>query len=814
MFLPCDPPQIIACSERFCVSASQWIDATNFGYMPHGMQPPAGIRLRWNCPLNPTANPDGKAIYPDRFIVLRSESLPPEMLLDPLPNVGHLPRMLAPRPLWNSLVRSNPREFVVAGGKCKGAQAVRIEMSPHGSHPVSIALIDTGGRVQLTGELVPGDSFYYEIADLHRVSFSAPPRLKTIEGLSLLAEDINKIDLPFRKIAEIDARAWLGASFQEIGERMTANGQPPFVTITKEDWSELQQRANVLVDAIDKGAPIPMHDQTYVELALASRWETAVLAGTGFFDGEHISTPKLDSITASVMLSWSSNDEVFGYQIVAQFDGEDLAVHSDAAFARAQMMDQLPEANVSQISMPRTRLVQVNQIDQTGNGETPKPNDPVPRAICSTSWLIETDAPYAEIVFTTPQATKSQITGDDYQDPSEFRTNAGAIAPWFRGFRRFERRDHSFNVPYYDSKIWLALAVGDCWDRRIDQDPTSRVQPQIDYEGLCLELTSGSCKPPHDNKDGIAELVLKADSVWTADLLATHAHGRIEFLIKNPVVELQMANVKLFSPTLAPDGNWRAEFESNLDKDLLSRLVGGTLAIDGFKARILGIGPANHGRYRCDFEAVAQCAGAELYKVGPSGIAARLYEEDGADRVWDVAGSTPLQTDGTPLSFTHSVKLPVLDTSMTLYFATRLAFDFDGGSYRGPTTARISVPYLHPAPDPPKQCVAIETLATDYYGRTLIRVATTECDQFDPTLEATLELAEGLVDDKTFSETSSSGHFGPQSPFYHRVLFDGFDLLSLQPEGRIMTLGLRYYRTSDGRESLPFLSHFPKRRTD
>ena len=723
--------------------------------------------------------------------------------------------MLAPRSLWKPFLNSSDRDFVVDGRACKGVQAVQIVMAPH-CERVSVAMIDTAGRTKLTGELGPDDAFYYEIGDVRRISFSAAPHLVSIEGLSLAAEDVGSADLSFHDIAVIDARAWLRESLDGISERLTAAGNMPFVTITAQDWIDLQLRARALVKAIDAGeVPSPL-EHAYVELALAHRWELAALAGIGFHDGEHVASPQLDRINAPAMLSGPS-DAVYGYRILAEFDRQGLPpILSDVAFTHAQAMGKLTEARVMQRRMPRSRLVRVNQVDQVERGKLPVPRE-APRVctISSGSWSIQTDAPFSERVYTTPFATPSEITGGEYKDPSEFNAGDGSTPPSFRGFTRIEQRSHSFHVPYLDSSIWLALAVGDTWDRRVAQDPTRKVQPDVVYDGPCLPLATGSTAPKQGPTKSSATLVLEADPTWRADSLATFARARIELLIKDPVAEALEAEIMLFAPSPSPDGNWSADIASGLSEKELSQFVGGTLALDGFRAQILGFSKIAPGRFRCDFDTVSLCAGADLYEAGPKGIGARLHEEDGSDRVWHVAGSIAVQKDGSPGSSAATIELPSLDTSMTLYFSTRLAFPFQGRSCRGPTTARIAVPYLHPAPESPNLCVAVETLATDYYGRALIRVATTDCSHFDPALDVALELAEGVVKDVTrFSDVASAGLFGPQSAHDHRVLFEGFELLSRQAEGSLATLGLRYRRPSDGRESSPDLRAFAKRRTD
>ncbi len=772
---------------------------------------PPGVRLRWNWPLGGDAHPLRACVYPDRFRIQRTRALALDRLFQPNPNVGHLPRMWAPSQLWFPLAQQSQHDFLVDGPGCKAAQAVHVVMSPHGDR-TSIALIDATGRTKLTGELRPGDEFYNEVPNIRRVSFSVPAALSSISGLSLDSEDAQRSELSFEdEIAVIDARAWLTARFTEVAERMSGQSHPPFVTISPQDWRELQGHARVLVQAIDQGVPLPMRELQHVELALASRWEIAALAGFAYLDGEHVAHPRFDKINTPAALAGPS-DRVYGYRVVTDFRRSGAPdAQSDVAFARTRPMGLLSEARVVQRSAPRSRLVEVNQIDPVPGGGLGAPQPPVSRTVCSSSWTVETTAPYVEQVLMTPQASTSQITGGKFVDPSEFQTGDDATPPSFRGFDRIAQREHTFNVPYLDSDIWMNLAVGDCWDRRLAQAPTPKAQPDIDYEGHCLPLASGNCDPAK----GTAALELVHDLAWRADSLAAFAKARIQLLFKEPTLEQLEADVTVFAPSPALDGHWRAELESDQDEKDLAVFAGGTLAVGGFKARILGFKPLRQGRYRCDFEAVARCAGADLYEAGPSGTPARLYEADGSGRVWHRLGAIPIQADGEPSLLTSTIQLPQLESSMMLYFSTRLAFEFEGKPYCGPTTARIAIPYVHPAPRPPSACVAIDALATDYYGRTLVRVTTTECEQFDPDYEIAVELAEGFVKEvAVFSTIATKGLFGPQPAFNHRVLFEVFSLLTSQAEGAVSTLGIRNFRPSDGRESEPDLRYFGKHRTD
>ncbi len=799
--------------ERFRASASEWIDQSNFGDLPGGKLPPAGIRLRWNWPLPadgaPSAN--GAPAFPDRFAILRYGPINPVNLMHPQATVGHKPRMFAPKPLWKDLLRAGDRDFVVGEDPCASAQAIQILMAPNAQR-VSIALIDTAGETRLTGELMADDALYYELGDIHRVVFSAPPRVTTIQGLSLSADDAGAVDLGFERIATLDARAWLNASLAEVSDRMASDALPPFVTIKELEWQELQQRGRDVISAIDAGLPPGAMDLNYLQLGIAMRWEVASLVGWGFLDGEHVAAPRFDSIVSGEMLTPAASG-VFAYQIVAEFEANDQwKQRSDIALTLARPMPALTGAVVVPLAPPQTVGELVNQIDQITPGKLPAPTSPVDRTYCRSSWEITARAPYAERVFTSPRVSDSQIISERVEESGEFSADGARRPAMFRGMDRVEMRDHAFLVPFYDSDIWLTLATGDYWDRRIAQPPTPPIQPEFAYQGRCIALSGGSCNPAR----GVAELSLDtvANPGWTADRLATLGRATIELLVKDPDSEELLANVLLFAASPAKGGCWSAVIETDLSTDDLAPFVGGTLVVQGFRGRILGLAPEQQRRFRCVFESIAVCARAPLYGAGPNGVDAQLSEAEGSNRVWSVAGNIPLLPDGSPTSTTGTIELPKLETSMLIYCSTRLSFTFEGRIHRGPLTPRVAIPYLHPAPKAPDLCLDIRVLAVDYYGRAVIRAEASECERFDPSFAVSVLAASGIVTSPgEFAGAASKGLYGPQVPLRHKVVFDAFEVLGQRPDGAVDTLGLRYVRGSDVRESEPQLQSFGNRRT-
>ena len=202
--------------------------------------------------------------------------------------------------------------------------------------------------------------------------------------------------------------------------------------------------------------------------------------------------------------------------------------------------------------------------------------------------------------------------------------------------------------------------------------------------------------------------------------------------MQDPAKTLFEADVMVGPAYPTVDGDYSAEISGSLTQAEFDRFVGGTLTVGGLTARVKAMAPRSAGRTLCTFEVTVKCAGANLYLTPNGAVAAHLREDWQSDRLWlpplkDIA----VLGTGLPAKYSEDAELPLLDHSMMLTFATRLIVDFEGKSYPGLISIPCPAPYIHPAPQPPRTCFSVDQLATDFYGRAIVRVVADRCPGLD-----------------------------------------------------------------------------------
>ncbi|MBK5395466.1 hypothetical protein JFU47_01720 [Pseudomonas sp. TH39(2020)] len=828
----CDEPPVQVCPPKFRLRASGWIDSTNIGDNKIGTPPPQGIRLRWNCPFlefEAMQRPGKPLVYE----VQRSRPFDQNSLWLPSPSAGHLPRTPTPRELWQPLGQENGNDFLfsVEGDPCRGVDAVYFEM-PANHRNITVTLITTSGASKVSGEVTGGDKFYFELADIKVVAFSGPCQVQKVMGLFLGAGAGDGLEFMFEPIAWVDAERWINTNLDEISERIATQSGTPYVDLTASGWAEVQIAGRQVWNALETGAPLPTTAIDTVQLASALRWESATLMGWGFIDGEHPANPIVDQIRLDKMLS-VANDQVYAYRVVAVLKtslGTEKRWPSIPAFAWARHAPQLSPVVCRAHKVPLSQMKLSNWIDI---GQTPLNAGPAPRQriYCSTSWELETELPMTELIFTRPVGDDSALTGETFKDPGEFTTGSNRVELSFRGLALVQHRNLKFEVPYFDSDIGLALAAGDSWDRKMRLEPSPRIQPRIDYEGICIPIGSAKCNG-NLSIEGYGNVAIELDQkiAWEADPLAAYG-GKIALLMQHPRKTVFEADVEIGPAFLTLDGDWSTEINSKLTQADLNHFIGGMLTVEGLTARIKAIGRINSGRVLCTFEVATKCGGAMLYLTPNGQTVAHLREDPQADRLWIVKKTIDVLETGLPAKYTEEIELHMLDHSMMLAFATRLIVKFEDKTYRGPITTLCQAPYIHPAPKPPQTCFSVDQIATDFYGRQIVRVVadrcpqlnsknevladTGQCAQHNPDFKVRATMAPGEnLSTKDYLANRSEGLFGAQAIFERQHLFEGFDDLARQPEAGAFTVGLSYVREADGRESEATLQSFTARRIE
>lgn len=811
-FMPCSAVPETKCPLIFGLSVSGWIDERNVGDVPDQLQsrPPAGLRLRWNCPFL-SADPAGRLGYPTLFHVLRTDDISGRELVRRKPNAGHMPRTVAPPQLWRR-VRLTGAEAYVGPDSCDRADAVYFELDPHAT-PVEAMLVDTSGRRCVAVDLQPGDKFYFEMANIHGVAFSSRPNLTGPVEFLDLRRDLHQLELGSKVIATIDARAWVQAPLDQLVRRIANPADEPFVTIDPNDWNALVPRGGDVVVRQDRGQPVAQEELDVIALAAAARWEAATLMGWGFVDGEHPPHPPLDRIDFAAMMP-AGTTGIFGYQIIAEFpkdeQGAIAKVGSTLQFISPAPEGALTAVAIRAIDLPRASVQIVNTIKPGPTLDEPEKTSPdVEEVFCRSEYLFTTTNPDDERILVTPMASASAMSGEVFQSNGMLEHGAGDPVVRIAGMERRISRRYNYRVPFVDSTVWLDVTVGDHWDRRLKSPPTPPQGMRLDYEGMAPPLKAAAC----DAAAGLVEAKIDPGPPWEADLLAILGRGNVEVMARNPATTRVQLSLQAGAAFLLAGQKWGAVIDpppSGTDQD---KLVGGMFGVGAFAATIVGFTTTPRGQVVCVFDADPHCAGEQLYQTANGTAAADLSEAEDAARLWSPIGEIMLDNKGSPT--TNSASSPISafaypTTSTTFWFSTRMAVTIAGRTYRGPLSTPVSAPYIHPAPLRPDFCLDVRQLGTDYYGRTLVKVSTIDCKRFDPDLLVSLTGSEGHFPPPA-KMSPLKGIFQPQAPFQDVTIFEGFEALARTPEGEPFTLGSAYVRRSDGASSSAYLQEIVAR---
>jgi hypothetical protein len=797
----CDEPEVDPCPPKFRLQASAWIDARNFGRAPIETDPTAGIRLRWTCPFwsIPVAQRVG---WPERYIVERSGPLSAETLRSFTPSVGHDSRSPTPMYLWRELERHDALNFRAAGKDCQGVDAVAFKVPADGA-PGTVTLIDTDGMAQIVAELAPGDDFHFEWADIKLVSFSAAMGVNEVVGF--VSDGSLDYSFQFQSIAEINAAAWDRLELAVAAQRVTNPAGEPFLSIDAPEWDELCALGRAIGDAFDQGCDA-IESAAGLSLMTATRFEAAALIGLGFVDGGHAPNLTLDRLSGPFLTR--PDEQVYAYRIIAHLrtaEGGQVERRSNCAFSYAHLAPPLAPVVCRFVSTPSIKAELLNSVRPGPSPQQPQVfAKPSMRVTCHGRWELTSELPTIACVATRPVAQDSVITGDRFADAGTFLTGLNSGPRLVRGHSLIERREHSFDVPYFDSDVGCEAEGLDLWDRSSAASPPLLVQPDVDYDGVPPPLKTALCRAPAAGKPGEVALMLDAAAAWLADPLAARSRAKIHLLMRNPAHSPAVADVEIGPASPAAGGHWSASLRSSLAQGEIDQFVGGTLAVASLTARIVAMGPVHGGIARCTFEVSTSCAGADLYRCPAGWIAANLAEDLQASRLWiDLPDKVAVLETGEPARHEITTALPPLEASATLYFATRLAFSFEGEDYVSPIGLPVPAPYIHSPPPPPSACMTSRQLASDFYGRVFVRTEASRCHPLDPGHATRVAVAAGeLVTVDAFQKERSEGLFGPQSSL-DGVLFEAFSRLAQVTEGDRFTVGVANHRVADNRDSLP-----------
>lgn len=806
-------PPNATCPEPFACRASGWIDPSNFG----GQRPElssVGIRLRWNLPFIADDQAQRQRGYPTYFSIYRTNPFFGDVLFEPNPTVGHLPRTIAPSDCWADMRGSEQGFKVSLTDPCAEAQAVYCVLAA-GAQPVEVTVLSVDGETLAVAYLEENDRFYFEAFRIGAVVFSTHPKLVgTVRYLPARPH----FNLDFVRIGTVDARVWVKETLQDIARRVARSDDSVLLMTDEAIWDALRQFGQRIITAHDAGAPLG--DETLaLKTAAALQWEVAALIGWGFVDGEHSPSNRYDEILEDRMLQGPS-DAVFAYQVVAHFADGTGELQSSPYFVRVLPLPALTAPSIRTIKPPTVTLESVSEGAISGERviEYPvaadlgfqQPSD-LDECTCKAFYEIENDNAWVETISTTPYASDSALTGDKFEPRGDYVSGVDdGEPPVFRKRSQFERRRFSFEVPFVDSTVWLKVEARDHWDRSLACPDTPPILPELDYAGRSISLKEATCDSPART----AFLALDDRLPWRADRLARMSGAQVELLGRRPNVPALAIDGRIGGLSPHHVSGWVAEIRSALDQQQRDKLVGGTVETSSLTFRILGFEEANAGSL-VRLEAPAEC-GAIVCPPIKETLDVVFMQSPNSLELWSKLGHVKVDTGGVPTALSQNIDLhgfgdltTILPHSMALRFATRLSVPFQGTVYEGPVTAPVTAPYIHDLPETPDLCADVLQLGRDFYGRSFVRLEAHACDEFNEQYLVRTTCARGKIKDQAKMQgIETPGIFQPQSPFEANVVFEAFEMLASASDGEQFTAAVSYVRAADSQEGRRHFVYF------
>jgi hypothetical protein len=123
-------------------------------------------------------------------------------------------------------------------------------------------------------------------------------------------------------------------------------------------------------------------------------------------------------------------------------------------------------------------------------------NEPEDQTFCHVEYGLSTSNIFNEVLLTTPLASDSAVTGEKYASIGTFRSNGHDAPLRYDRLVRIDTRSYRYNVPFYDSQVWLQVGVADTWDRTIEDSNSAAVTPEISFYSLANGLGRGTLTEP------------------------------------------------------------------------------------------------------------------------------------------------------------------------------------------------------------------------------------------------------------------------------------------------------------------------------
>jgi hypothetical protein len=722
---------------------------------------PMGNRLRWSWPED--AASDGQHVVPKTILVERA---PWEGDVDLEAYLHWGSATIIPAWAWDELDQSQVDLI-----NKPGLTPVTFDPSTLAGHPVQAIQFTYGGAYQpvlvqafqgtrcVAARMVSvGKQVTLQASRIDRVSIWVPSCVLTkVKTLNLY----RPAPLEFARIATIDVDATSSATFAEVASRY-----PPKSTLaaTPDRWAGGPQEFG-LQPLWNKAKAEPVGAEGLnggpnawreLQIALATRWEFAVLCGLGGVDGPANVGSLIDEwyadLDVGVPIGPATEHDRMAYRVL---DADGVLAPSNVVYLPGAIVPDLSEMNPPRIENGRVWL---------DRGLYKQPATPRIRAAWDLVWSSKAEDAAIVGAVVTEALTVGGVTSDEMYDARGRRENdppgsgivhreevhEGPVSPQMKVAALVAAEDG------FD-RVGLVSQLSPATDLAIDHHPQPPVFGGAVHSGTTAALTQ-----------------LSPD--WVPDPMVVGGAGKVRIYRRKPV-PLARREAQILG--WLPNGDLLA-VRLSIQPAELQAFSGGSMAVGPVRGTILLV--------FADWALVDLPHGNGAMPVLPDNMPAVLAQSPTFPGLFDKVYERP--ATGFPSTISFPDALPTTGKAQLIEYRAQVHFAGQSGPL-GPAVQALLLP-----PKPKElQPFTVKTLGVDAYRRTLV--------QLDLSKKTTERLdvwwANGSVLLGDFIERAVPGDVGPQIAEGGLHLFDTLSLPIPGKVARTVTIGVQAVNAAGGR---------------
>lgn len=554
-------------------------------------------------------------------------------------------------------------------------------------------------------------------------------------------------------LARIGVRLSDTLSFADVKLRY-----PGSVTMDESMWNDLVRLSQEAAIAHPRDKVEPAHSDrdpngeihlpsawVHLQLALATRWEHAVLFGHGFLDGPRGPASHIDAIDLPQLLrSPGSMTQGYVYRVS---DLDMRFAPSDEVFCPSTPLG--PLAPPLTLGYDRATVYLNDAKFETSVRLSWRQRDALAAGVEVAEEISDSKA------IGSPASTETfRLQSRD----AELKARDGA-------------HERTFDVPFHDVTLRARAKAIDAWDRESSFTAwTAPVPLDLAHEAI-PPLLAAACHSAGQTVIDVRQA--SADYAgWKPDIIVEKAAGRVEIWRQNlPAGGPRVVTCRALAPLLRPDGTCEVVIADAIAN--ASDFVGGSLVASPFRATIVSVSGATfHLRV---FNDPSQMT---LFSAG----AVTLYESPKREGLWIKVTDFDATALAATLTFSDTVPGPG-EFGDTLTYAARVAWLGRRGPL-GNSVQAIRLPSIPPQPPP----FTVARLGVDFYGRTGLRLELTK-----PVAAGHFKTASasGAQDGVSFIRAAVPGEPEQQEAFGGNVLYSMATLAVPKNLAADMTMGVQ-----------------------